>query len=75
MAVNKPEIKKKKENKIRTASARSTVAPKEKITETLSDDKNAVASVSSPNIINKKIKPDSSIVLNESKKRNVAKRY
>jgi hypothetical protein len=73
VAVNEKKIEKKEEHKIHKASARSNVTPKEKITDTLSDDKNAVASASSFTLNNKKIQADSSEISIEPKKANVKK--
>jgi hypothetical protein len=73
VTLNEVKIKKKKEQKIRSAPVKSNSAPKEKIADTISEDKNATASVSAPTIDNRKFQADSSVVFNESKKRDVTK--
>ncbi|HSZ85631.1 MAG TPA: hypothetical protein VK787_06350, partial [Puia sp.] len=58
VAINEKRIEKKEKQKVHRVSIKSNVAPKEKITDTLADDKNADASASSLAVNNKKFETD-----------------
>jgi hypothetical protein len=73
VAANEIKIKKKEEQKIRRASVKLNLAPKEKMADTISDDKDVAASISSTAIQNKSFKTDSGQAFNEAKKRKVVK--